>query len=91
MHAYCGHSVMVAVMVTDGDGDHDGHGDGGAGDVSSFLAQFSVPTACRYMAHSPSSRDSCSFCCSSESESFKPKGNPLYSALSQLKGLAGML
>ena len=48
MHAYCGHSVMVAVMVTDGDGDHDGHGDGGAGDVSSYLAQFSVPTAYHY-------------------------------------------
>ena len=79
----------------DGDGDRgDGgvgaDGDGGVGVVgdaillplqtfSSFLAQFSVPTACRYThpahvraAHSAAQDD------------------PLYSALSQLEDLAGM-
>ena len=48
-----------------GGGGGGGQGDcyGGVGDVSNYLAQFSVLTAYHY-THAPSSRESCLFSCS---------------------------
>ena len=64
-----------------GDGDHgDRDGGGEVGDVSNHLAQFSVPTTYRYThpAHVRAAHSAV-------------QDDPLYSALSQLEDLAGML